>query len=209
MKNFYDIPIQNHVSVTKFENINGLHENIYFINHNKLESNVIEGQSKSNEFEAEFLTQFCLYLNRQSYKPFQITILAMYLGQLLSIRRRIKIIGLNGIQVSTVDNYQGEENDIILLSLVRSNREHKIGFLNIDNRVCVALSRAKKGFYCIGNLDMISEASIKWFEILNAAKQMKIYGDSLKLTCSLHSNNDVQASEPIHFASRPNGSCNQ
>lgn len=67
----------------------------------------------------------------------------------------------------------------------------------------------KKGFYCIGNLDMISEASIKWFEILNAAKQMKIYGDSLKLTCSLHSNNDVQASEPIHFASRPNGSCNQ
>lgn len=47
------------------------------------------------------------------------------------------------VRVTVVDNFQGEENDIILLSLVRSNEENKIGFLKSDNRICVALSRAK------------------------------------------------------------------
>jgi hypothetical protein len=49
--------------------------------------------------------------------------------------------------VTVVDNYQGEENDIVLLSLVRSNEDGKIGFLSIENRVCVALSRAKFNRY--------------------------------------------------------------
>ena len=57
---------------------------------------------------------------------------------------------LKGVKIMVVDNFQGEENDIILLSLVRSNREAKIGFLRTENRVCVALSRAKMGFYIIG-----------------------------------------------------------
>ena len=48
-----------------------------------------------------------------------------------------------GVRVTVVDNFQGEENDIILLSLVRSNEDGNIGFLKIENRVCVALSRAK------------------------------------------------------------------
>lgn len=47
------------------------------------------------------------------------------------------------VRVTVVDNFQGEENDIIILSLVRSNEENKIGFLRTDNRICVALSRAK------------------------------------------------------------------
>jgi superfamily I DNA and/or RNA helicase len=57
---------------------------------------------------------------------------------------------LDKVKVTVVDNFQGEENDIILISLVRSNSEAKTGFLKIENRVCVALSRAKMGFYIIG-----------------------------------------------------------
>lgn len=49
----------------------------------------------------------------------------------------------DGVRLTVVDNFQGEENDIILLSLVRSNDDGNIGFLKIENRVCVALSRAK------------------------------------------------------------------
>ena len=49
----------------------------------------------------------------------------------------------DGVRVTAVDNFQGEESDIILLSLVRSNEDANIGFLKIENRVCVALSRAK------------------------------------------------------------------
>ena len=50
---------------------------------------------------------------------------------------------LRGVRVCAVDNFQGEENDIILLSLVRSNKTKQIGFLAEDNRICVSLSRAK------------------------------------------------------------------
>lgn len=52
---------------------------------------------------------------------------------------------LKDVRITVVDNYQGEECDVILLSLVRSNKDDAIGFLKTDNRVCVALSRARHG----------------------------------------------------------------
>jgi hypothetical protein len=54
-------------------------------------------------------------------------------------------------KVFTVDSYQGEENDIIMLSLVRSNMSMNIGFLENKNRLVVALSRARQGLYMYGN----------------------------------------------------------
>ena len=59
------------------------------------------------------------------------------------------------VRVCSVDNFQGEENQIILLSLVRSNKEKNIGFLTEMNRLCVSLSRAKIGIF-IRNLKYIS-----------------------------------------------------
>ena len=64
-----------------------------------------------------------------------------------------------------MDNYQGEESDIVIVSFVRSNEDRKIGFLAKDNRICVALSRAKKGFYCIGNIAMLASASKTWRDV--------------------------------------------
>jgi len=55
----------------------------------------------------------------------------------------------------------GEENKIIILSLVRSNAEDKLGFVKIENRVCVSLSRAKYGMYVFGNFDMFCRGSGK------------------------------------------------
>lgn len=52
---------------------------------------------------------------------------------------------LDKVKITVVDNYQGEESNIIVLSLVRNNDENKIGFLASINRVCVALSRAREG----------------------------------------------------------------
>jgi superfamily I DNA and/or RNA helicase len=52
-------------------------------------------------------------------------------GQLLKIK---EISRKTGIRICTVDNYQGEENDIVILSLVRSNKERKTGFIKVDNR---------------------------------------------------------------------------
>lgn len=58
-------------------------------------------------------------------------------------------------------SYSGEENKIIIISLVRSNNENKLGFVKIENRVCVSLSRAKYGMYVFGNFDMLKRGSGK------------------------------------------------
>lgn len=69
---------------------------------------------------------------------------------------------MKDIRVSSVDGYQGEENEIVLLSLVRSNNNNSVGFLKTNNRVCVALSRARLGFYIAGNLNLLARASNLW-----------------------------------------------
>lgn len=41
------------------------------------------------------------------------------------------------MEITMVDNYQGKESDILLLSLVRSNENGNVGFLKTENRICV------------------------------------------------------------------------
>ena len=65
------------------------------------------------------------------------------------------------VLIKTVDSYQGEENDIVILSLVRSNHFEQIGFLKASNRVCVALSRARNGLFIFGNATCLNAAAIK------------------------------------------------
>jgi superfamily I DNA and/or RNA helicase len=65
----------------------------------------------------------------------------VYVRQILS--KEDSMWMCRSVRVSVVDNYQGEENDIVLLSLVRSNEQDAIGFLKTDNRICVAISRAR------------------------------------------------------------------
>jgi len=207
MKHFYDKPIRDHESVLAFDNLIGFKNNIFFIAHNKPENNVSDGQSKLNKFEAEFITELCIYLVKHKYNESQITVLTMYLGQMIEIRTILRNRCLQKIKVSTVDNYQGEENDFILLSLVRSNKEKKIGFLKIDNRVCVSLSRAKKALFCIGDLDMIRSESDTWSNVLQTAREMNCLSNSILLTCGNHPENDIEASEVAHFKTRHDGGC--
>lgn len=83
---------------------------------------------------------------------------------------------LEDVSVCTLDSYQGKENNIILLSLVRSNAENRIGFLAIENRVCVALSRAKIGFYIIGNMSCLSAKSMLWKKMKITLEQQQALG---------------------------------
>jgi hypothetical protein len=104
----------------------------------------------------------------QGYASSQITILCTYVGQLQMVRKMLLEQGIAGCLATTVDNYQGEETDFVLLSLVRSNAENTTGFLNVSNRVVVALSRARLGFYCVGNMSMLAQVGgvrsyIVWF----------------------------------------------
>lgn len=92
------------------------------------------------------------------------------------------------VRITVVDNYQGEESKIILLSLVRSNTEDKIGYLSLKNRICVALSRAKEGFYMIGNMNLLAKNSSTWKLIGKELQDQDAIGEVLLLRCQTHGN---------------------
>ena len=80
---------------------------------------------------------------------------------------------IKNVRTCVVDEYQGEENQIIILSLVRSNGKGNIGFLKVENRICVALSRARIGFYLIGNMTILARGCALWRKIREKFLQMK------------------------------------
>jgi ATP-dependent RNA/DNA helicase IGHMBP2 len=55
------------------------------------------------------------------------------------------------MRISTIDSFQGQEKEIVILSLVRSNEEGIIGFLKDYRRMNVAITRAKERLYVIGD----------------------------------------------------------
>jgi len=67
------------------------------------------------------------------------------------------------IQVNTVDSYQGQENDIVILSTVQS--DGKIGFLRNANRVNVSLTRARNSLIIIGNMETL-RTNVHWSKII-------------------------------------------
>ncbi|KAF4079021.1 hypothetical protein AMELA_G00188300 [Ameiurus melas] len=200
--------LENHASVLEYENIKGIITNIFFIEHKSHEVEIKDGRSHQNLHEAHFVVELCRYFLRQDYEPSKITILTTYTGQLYCLRKLMPSAEFAGVKVHVVDKYQGEENDIVILSLVRSNSEGRVGFLQIPNRVCVALSRAKKGLYCIGNMDMFSKVKL-WSNILHTLREKGQVGQFLTLSCQNHPETQTLVSSSKDFTKVPEGGCNK
>ncbi|XP_071615637.1 NFX1-type zinc finger-containing protein 1 [Heliangelus exortis] len=200
--------LENHPSVLKYENIKGVVANLFFVEHDFPEQEIQEGKSHQNSHEAQFVVELCKYLLCQDYLPSQITILTTYTGQLFCLRKLMPDKTFAGVKVRVVDKYQGEENDIILLSLVRSNREERTGFLQIPNRICVALSRAKKGLYCIGNMRMLGKVPL-WSKIIHTLRKKGHIGCSLPLCCQNHPETRTLVSTAADFSKVPEGGCSR
>ncbi|XP_051887506.1 NFX1-type zinc finger-containing protein 1 isoform X2 [Pristis pectinata] len=198
--------LENHPSVMNYENIKGISTNLFFVEHDFPEEEIREGKSHQNQHEAAFVVALCHYLICQDYSPSQITILTTYTGQLFCLRKMMPSEKYAGVKVHVVDKYQGEENDIILLSLVRSNESGKIGFLQIANRVCVALSRAKKGLYCIGNMSILANVPL-WSKIMHTLHARGNIGRSLLLSCQNHPKTTTFVSKKDDFSKVPEGGC--
>ncbi|GJP50064.1 hypothetical protein CLOM_g9208 [Closterium sp. NIES-68] len=74
----------------------------------------------------------------------------------------------DAVRLATVDNFQGEESTVIIISLVRNNVDGKVGFLKSPNRTNVLLSRSKHGMYLIGNASTMRACSKSlWPRILD------------------------------------------
>ncbi|XP_038070359.1 NFX1-type zinc finger-containing protein 1-like [Patiria miniata] len=207
MKKYFYKNLYDDQSVLKMDNVKGVAHNMFFIDHQHLESQSGDSKTKSNQYEAEVLVGLCKYLLQQGYDNSQITILTAYTGQMFCFRRLMDKATFEGVRVCVVDNFQGEENDIILLSLVRSNEEESIGFLRTKNRVCVALSRARMGFYCMGNGSILKKAHI-WQDIFTTLEADNRIGASLPLVCRNHPNKITQVTSKEDFMEKvPLGGC--
>ena len=110
--------------------------------------------------EAEYAVAIYQYMRLLGYPAHKISILATYAGQRSLIRdillhrcSKRRLFGMPRI-VATVDKYQGEQNDYIILSLTRTARP---GFLRSIRRMTVAFSRARLGLYVLGRREVLEQ----------------------------------------------------
>ncbi|KAK3117984.1 hypothetical protein LTR53_000136 [Teratosphaeriaceae sp. CCFEE 6253] len=205
----YEDLIDDHASVLdpeKRPNVLGMGGvNSFFFTHQWSELRD-DQMSAYNPEEAAMIVGFVEYLVANGTPAQDVTVLTFYNGQRKRIFSQVKEKQrtgslANGIPtIVTVDSYQGEENEVVILSLTRSNGNDQIGFLAIDNRVCVALSRAKCGFYIFGNGMLLYEhkTSNTWRKVIDImagqkrkSERPKIapisrLGDALPVRCSNH-----------------------
>ncbi|KAH6916252.1 hypothetical protein BKA70DRAFT_1502138 [Coprinopsis sp. MPI-PUGE-AT-0042] len=166
--------------------------------------------SKQNQFEVDMVLKIVKYLSQQGYGMEDMVVLTPYLGQLHRLRNALKKeanpvlndgdsleLGRAGLltpvagkatkhplRLATIDNYQGEESKIVIISLTRSNPLNDIGFMYSPERLNVLLSRARDGMIMIGNSTTFK----------NSRKGKEIWG---RLFATLASTNSLHSGLPI------------
>ncbi|KAJ5095473.1 hypothetical protein NUU61_004829 [Penicillium alfredii] len=92
---------------------------------------------------------------------------------------------LHTLRVATVDNFQGEEAKVVVISLVRSSSRSQCGFLRTSNRINVLLSRAQHGMYIIGNSETSTHVPM-WAQVIEILDREGNIGEALELKCPRH-----------------------
>ncbi|KAI1379383.1 P-loop containing nucleoside triphosphate hydrolase protein [Hypoxylon crocopeplum] len=207
--------------------------------HNVLVDKLDQGaaSSKQNIFEAEMVLKCVRYLGQQNYKTTDLVILTPYLGQLALLRNKLSedhdpilndldshdLVGAGilpaasaeinkkPIRLSTIDNYQGEESDIVVASLTRSNEDGDIGFMAAPERINVLVSRARNALIMIGNASTFMKAKKgrdEWTRLFNHLKENGKIHDGFPLKCEKHPDTTVIARSAEDFDLHcPDGGC--
>lgn len=152
----------------------------------KHEDENLEDGAHANNFEAEIcaqkLTSIIVDIEKNNYtaeKPlkkehdgydeYDIGIITAYKKQIEFIREKTREklcehLGMektdsivDRLAINTLDSFQGRDNQIIIYSFVRSNSEHKIGFLNEVRRLNVMMTRAKSLLIMIGDSETLTQ----------------------------------------------------
>lgn len=127
----------------------------------------LDGTSTINPDEAAFLvnhlTSFVQEVTSKEIDNFpSIAIISPYKQQVQFIKALVEeneaLIPLkNKISVNTIDSFQGQERDVVYISLTRSNSDASIGFLSDTRRMNVAMTRARKKLVVIGDSATLSK----------------------------------------------------
>lgn len=145
----------------------------------------LEGTSISNPEEASFLlkhlSELVIKLNEQySLTGFpNIAVISPYKHQVEVLKEQLLHSSamepfLNSIAVNTIDSFQGQERDIVYISMTRSNTESVIGFLSDIRRMNVAMTRAKKKLVIIGDSATLSQLPF-YADFINYTQQRNAY----------------------------------
>ncbi|RHZ77870.1 hypothetical protein Glove_169g29 [Diversispora epigaea] len=131
------------------------------------------------------------------------------LSNTISVASRKKLT--QQVILRTVDNFQGEEADIVIISLVRNITEHRrntIGFLKTENRTNVLLSRARHGMYLLGNAELMEKESNMWRKVIDILRSRNQVGPGFPILCDQHPETKNIISYPEKFEEvSPDGGC--
>ncbi|ESZ94905.1 NFX1-type zinc finger-containing protein 1 [Sclerotinia borealis F-4128] len=205
----------------------------------EMRNNVDPTSSKKNEFEANMILKCVKYLAQQGYGSDKLVVLTPYVAQLKLLYEKLiaendpilndldksdllrsgLYMGMDAkpskpsLRISTVDNYQGEESDIVLISMTRSNSNNDIGFLSQPQRLNVLVSRARNGLIMVGNSETFINSRKgkdlwkKFFDLLSAAGH--VY-QGFPVKCENHPDRMVTLSSPDDFENQcPDGGCQE
>jgi superfamily I DNA and/or RNA helicase len=117
-----------------------------------------KSRSLSNEGEFFILREYIMS-QLEKIAGSEIGIISPYAEQVRLIRSQIQDdadLKKLDIQTDTIDGFQGQEKDLICISLVRSNNNNEIGFLKDERRLNVAMTRAKKKLVIVGDFSTLS-----------------------------------------------------
>lgn len=134
------------------------------------ESRDEQSESARNEGEAELIVARARELLGAGLSPRELAVITPYRAQAALIRDRLQDVSAE-LEIDTVDAFQGREKDAILVSLVRSNQEQQLGFLEDLRRLNVAITRPRKHLFVVGDSATLSSHPhyAKWIEFVTAA----------------------------------------
>jgi predicted DNA helicase len=129
-----------------------------------------DGDSRCNLQEADLVVKKVQALLAAGLPPSDIAVITPYSAQVRLLRERL---GKVEVEIDSVDGFQGREKEAVIVSLVRSNRENEIGFLEDVRRMNVALTRAKRKLIVIGDSATITihpfyQRMVTYFESVGA-----------------------------------------
>ncbi|TWT75482.1 ATP-dependent RecD-like DNA helicase [Posidoniimonas polymericola] len=140
-----------------------------------------DGESKRNPKEAGWVVTQVKQLLDAGLEAEQIAVIAPYAAQVRLLRNRLRI---DGLEIDTVDGFQGREKEAVILTFVRSNPMGEIGFLADARRSNVALTRAKRSLRAIGDSatlggDAFYASVLEYFQIEGAYRSVWELDDTL------------------------------
>ena len=110
-----------------------------------------DGESRSNAGETDLVQRKTDELLAAGVAATAIAIISPYAAQVRLLREQLSVQVEQGVEIGSIDGFQGRENEAVIISLVRSNADGEIGFLADTRRMNVALTRARRKLIVIGD----------------------------------------------------------